>query len=121
MEDLKKALDGVKFIPMSVDDYISFLKYKADDLKSNRTSLGEEHLKPEPFFHGLPDVIANYRRHLLIAHGGKLHNKKWRLHYNVKSEKGIIHNWIDFTENEINTVSDNAFFEKLEGFIVKQG
>lgn len=114
---MEKYLEDAVYIIVTKESYDSLQKYKEQDL--SRANLGDEPLQPEPFFHGLPDVIANYRRHLITAHGGKIYNKKWRLHYNVKTPKSVIHNWIDFTEEELKTESDNAFFEKLEGFIIK--
>ena len=118
---MNEYLNDAKFIAISPDDYDLLHKYKADELKSNPAHLGDKDapLEVEPFFHGLPDVIIQYRRHLLTAYGGKMYKDYWRLGHNVDNPEigGVTHYWVDFKESFIREASEVDFFNKLEKYL----
>lgn len=116
---MKKYLDDAVYIMVTKESYDLLQKYKEDELKSNPAHLGDKPLEVEPFFHGLPDVIANYRRKLIVAYGGKMYKDYWRLGHNVDNpEKGsITHYWVDFKESFIKEASETEFFNKLEKYL----
>lgn len=115
MEEIQKALEGVKYIPISVEEFISYLKYKEADLKSNPANFGEKDapLNNEPFFHNdYEHRLLQFRYHLLKALGFDNYEGGWKIFTNGEC--------VAFVSNEyIKAGTDSDFLEAIEATGVK--
>jgi len=114
----KQRINALPFIPFKPSEAIEYWEYKEEQERTRKPlSFDNEPLESEPFFHGLPDVIIQYRRHLITALGGKQYDGMWRLYKNINRQGGISHSFTDLQEEFITTASDKAFFDKIEDYI----
>lgn len=111
--ETQNAILSMKECVISPHDFIYFLKLKEEtDLKARFEIERDELIEVEPHHHGMPDIIINYRKHLLMALDFYEERGYW-----FSIERAI--ELSNMSNEFISTASENEFFEAIEEFIKK--